>query len=343
MIKISNLEKIYHNKNGQFAALKDISFHVNPGEIFGIIGKSGAGKSTLIRCVNLLEKPSRGQVVVDSLDLTAVNASKLRAARRQIGMVFQHFNLLLSRTVFDNIALPLEFAGESHGAIKNKVHSLLELVNLQDRANYYPENLSGGQKQRAAIARALITNSKVLLCDEITSALDPESTSSILKLLQKINSELGITILIITHEMDVIKNICDRVGILDNGELVEQGDVVSIFTSPKADATKKLTQSALHLDLPAYLQEKLKPNFSPGLHPIVRLAFVGKTANEPIVATLLANYQVTANILLADLEQIHGVILGIMLCKLEGADNSIRQAISYLKNLNINVEVIGYE
>lgn len=258
MIAISNLEKIYHNKSGQLAALKNITFHVNFGEIFGIIGKSGAGKSTLIRCVNLLEKPSAGQVIVDNIDLTAVTPEKLRIARRQIGMVFQHFNLLQSRTVFANVALPLELAGEPYAVIRSKVNSLLELVNLQERANYYPANLSGGQQQRVAIARALVTNSKVLLCDEITSALDPETTSSILKLLQKINFEFGITILIITHEMEVIKKICDRVGVLDNGQLVEQGDVISIFREPKAEATKRLTQSVLHLDSPAYSKKRLQ-------------------------------------------------------------------------------------
>lgn len=343
MITISNLDKTYYQNGIPFAALKNINLHVNPGEIFGIIGKSGAGKSTLIRCVNLLEKPSCGQVLVDGSDLTQISAKKLRKIRRQIGMVFQHFNLLQSRTVFANIALPLELAGGSQLAIQNKVNSLLALVDLQKRANYYPDSLSGGQNQRVAIARALVSNPKVLLCDEITSALDPESTKSILKLLQKINSELGITILIITHEMDVIKSICDRVGILENGELVEQGDVISIFTEPKASATKKLTQASLHLELPGYLQARLKPDFSLGLKPVIRLVFSGKTANEPIVVTLHERYQVTANILLADLEQIHGSVLGFLLCKLEGEDDSVELAINYLKNLNINAEVIGYE
>lgn len=343
MITIANLDKTYYHNGAQIAALKNINFHVNAGEIFGIIGKSGAGKSTLIRCVNLLEKPSRGQVIVDGANLVQISAKKLREARRHIGMVFQHFNLLQSRTVFANVALPLELIGEPRATIKNKVNSLLALVGLEERANHYPNSLSGGQKQRVAIARALISDSKVLLCDEVTSALDPESTQSILKLLKKINSELRITILIITHEMDVIKNICDRVGILDNGVLVEQDDVISIFTEPKADATKKLTQSSLHLELPDYLKTRLKREFSFGLKPIVRLVFSGKTANEPIVAILRERYQVTTNILLAQLEQIHNSVLGFMLCKLEGEDNSIQLAINYLKNLNINVEVIGYE
>jgi len=343
MITISNLSKTYNHEQQEHVALKNINLQINPGEIFGIIGKSGAGKSTLIRCVNLLEKPSAGKVVVDGIDLTNASVTQLRNARHQIGMVFQHFNLLSSRTAFANVALPLEFMGESPLVISDKVNTLLTLVDLEERANYYPENLSGGQKQRVAIARALVTNSKVLLCDEITSALDPDATNSILKLLQKINRELGITILLITHEMEVVKKICDRVAILDNGEVSEQGDVVTIFANPKSEVTKKLTQNALHLELPEYLKEHLKSNFSPGLYPIVHLVFVGETSNEPIVATLLERYQVAANILLADIDQIHGVTLGFMVCKLVGKPDAVKRAIFYLKELNIKVEVVGYE
>lgn len=341
MIILKNLSKIYEGH--LIPVLNNIDLEVSAGEIFGIIGKSGAGKSTLIRCANLLERPTSGQVIVDGVELTALNAKALRVERRQLGMIFQHFNLLESRTAFENIALPLELSRQPKAIIAKRVNELLSLVGLEDRANYYPSNLSGGQKQRVAIARALATHSKILLCDEPTSALDPESTQSILKLLTSLRDELDITILLITHEMDVIKTICDRVGILDKGELVEQGSVVDIFTEPKSDITKSLTQKALHLELPLCLKQAIKAEYFSGSSPIVRLAFIGKTANEPIVTALHQRFEVTANILQADLELIHGAMMGFMLCKLMGAQEAIQQALDYLKSMNIKVEIMGYE
>jgi D-methionine transport system ATP-binding protein len=334
MIEIQGLNKNYESRGGKIFALREVNIQVKRGEVFGVIGKSGAGKSTLIRCVNLLEKPTSGKIIIDGIDLTNLSAAKLRATRRQIGMIFQHFNLLESRTVYENIALPLELAKENKIKIRKKVEALLELVNLQDRAEHYPVNLSGGQKQRAAIARALVTNSKVLLCDEPTSALDPESSIAIQELLGKINRELGVTIFIITHQMEVIKNICDRVAILENGLVVEQGNVIDVFAEPKTAAAKKMLQSYLHLELPEYLRQG---------GTIIRLVFIGKHANEPIVANLLERFKVTVNILQADLEQVHGATMGFMLCKFSGTTSGIAQAIEYLKELNIKLEVINYE
>lgn len=342
MITIKNLTKAYQSQEQQVTALKDINLEIDQGEIFGVIGKSGAGKSTLIRCVNLLEKPSSGEITIDNVEITSLAPQQLRQQRRQMGMIFQHFNLLESRTSFENIALPLELVKTNKKQIKEKITTLLKLVNLTDRQNYYPSQLSGGQKQRVAIARALITDPKLLLCDEATSALDPESTAAILQLLKKINKKLGLTILLITHEMDVIKKICDRVAILDNGRLVEQGKVIDIFTEPKSRITKQLTQSALHLELPTSLQQSLQTKPAAGLHPIARLAFIGSSANEPVITSLSEKFGVTVSILQADLETIQDATIGFLICRLTGDENALREAVEHLKNLNIKVEVIGY-
>ena len=254
MIELLNLSKSFKTKNKTIHALSDVSLTVEKGEIFGVIGTSGAGKSTLIRCVNLLEKPNEGKVIVDNIELTKLSDAQLTLERRKIAMIFQHFNLLSSRTVFDNIAFPLELEGKSKSAIKEKVNSLLDLVGLNDKAKDYPANLSGGQKQRVAIARALANDPKVLLCDEATSALDPATTKSILKLLKSINQKLNLTILLITHEMEVIKTICDKVAVIDHGKLAEQGNVEQIFTNPKQEITKGFIQSSLNVELPLVYQ-----------------------------------------------------------------------------------------
>ncbi|MBN9336853.1 MAG: ATP-binding cassette domain-containing protein, partial [Chryseobacterium sp.] len=233
MIELLNVSKRFTTKNRIIQALSNVSLTVEKGEIFGVIGSSGAGKSTLIRCVNLLEKPNEGKVIVDNVELTKLSEAQLTLERRKIAMIFQHFNLLSSRTVFDNVAFPLELEGKSKSEIKEKVDSLLELVGLKEKAKDYPANLSGGQKQRVAIARALANDPKVLLCDEATSALDPATTKSILQLLKSINQKLNLTILLITHEMEVIKSICDKVAVIDNGQLVEQGKVEQIFIHPE--------------------------------------------------------------------------------------------------------------
>lgn len=339
MLQIKELNKKFQG----ILALQDINIDVNHGEIFGVIGKSGAGKSTLIRCANLLEAPSSGNVVIDGTDLTTLSGRQLRQKRRQIGMIFQHFNLLESRTAYENIALPLELSGENKQSIKEKVSDLLELVNLSDRRDHYPRQLSGGQKQRVAIARALITNPKLLLCDEPTSALDPESTDSILKLLKQINQKLNLTILLITHELNVIKNLCDRVAVLDHGCLIEEGSVTKIFAEPKSQITKTLIRSALHLELPACLRDNLYAKHQAGLNPIIQLIFVGSSAHEPIIASLSKQFGVTANILQADLEFVHGASIGFLICKFIAEKNAVKNSLNYLNKLNIKTEVIGYE
>ncbi len=239
MIELKKVTKRFYQKGKEIIALSEVSLLVPKGKIFGVIGASGAGKSTLIRCVNLLERPTSGSVIVDGKDLMALSSSALATERRHIGMIFQHFNLLSLRTVFDNVAFPLELEGRSKQEIKDRVSELLKLVGLEDKAAVYPENLSGGQKQRVAIARALATNPKVLLCDEATSALDPATTKSILLLLKDINQRLNITILLITHEMRVVRNICDEVAVINSGQLIEQGPVEEVFTSPKNELTKE--------------------------------------------------------------------------------------------------------
>lgn len=342
MIELKAISKSYTVNQQRVDALCDIDLKVQLGEIFGVIGKSGAGKSTLIRCVNLLEKPDQGVVLIDGVSLLTLTNHELKLQRREIGMIFQHFNLLESRSLYHNVALPLELIGKTKTEIKNAVMPLLELVDLVDRRDHYPSELSGGQKQRVAIARALATQPKVLLCDEATSALDPESTAAILQLLNKINKELGLTILLITHEMGVIKTICDKVGVLDQGRLVEQGSVIDIFCNPQSAVTKRLTQKALHLELPESLAKKLKSQPGPGLQPIVRMTFIGEQVKEPVSAYLATQFDVTTNILLADLETIHDSTMGFTVSQLIGDQHSLEKAQAYLDQLSIKVEVLGY-
>ncbi|TAK77190.1 MAG: ATP-binding cassette domain-containing protein [Gammaproteobacteria bacterium] len=249
MIALHQVTKMYPLNNRTFYALQDINLSIQAGEIVGIIGKSGAGKSTLLRSINLLEKPSKGHIYINDVDITMVSINELKRQRQRIGMIFQHFNLLQSRTAFDNIALPLELLGEKKDKIKERVSSLLELVHLSDRYNHYPSQLSGGQKQRVAIARALATYPNILLCDEPTSALDSKSTFSILNLLKEINKKLGVTILIITHETNVIKYICDYAGVLDQGRLIEYATTIELLTRPKSIITRQLLQTSMHGDI----------------------------------------------------------------------------------------------
>ena len=270
MIKLSNITKVFQQGNRTIQALNNVSLHVPAGQIYGVIGASGAGKSTLIRCVNLLERPTQGSVLVGGQELTALSESELTKARRQIGMIFQHFNLLASRTVFGNIALPLELDNTPRDEIKRRVTELLDLVGLSEKQDAYPANLSGGQKQRVAIARALASNPKVLLCDEATSALDPATTRSILELLKDINRRLGLTILLITHEMDVVKRICDCVAVISNGELIEQDSVSEVFSHPKTPLAQQFIQSTLHLDIPEDYAERLNAQSDDNRVPLLR-------------------------------------------------------------------------
>lgn len=342
MITLEHLYKNYLTPAGTITALRDINVQVNPGEIFGIIGKSGAGKSTLIRCINLLEKPSSGTVIVAGQELTALSAAELRAARRKIGMIFQHFNLLYSRNVYDNIALPLELAGYTQKQIADTILPLLELTHLTDKKTTYPAQLSGGQKQRVAIARALASKPQVLLSDEATSALDPETTLAILQLLKNIRDTFNVTILLITHEMSVIKSGCDRVAILQEGELIEQNTVGEFFAHPKTEIAKNFITSSVLQHLPAPIERHLLELEQPDTHPIVRLWFLQGTATQPIISEISQQFNLHINILQANVDYIKNHAMGIMMIALKGENVKIQPAIDYLKRRSVQVEVVGY-
>lgn len=342
MIILRQVNKNYTTPSGSIPALHDINLHVLPGEIFGIIGKSGAGKSTLIRCANLLERPDQGQVIINGDNLTTLSPVALRTARRKIGMIFQHFNLLSSRTVYDNIAFPLELAGFERQAMAEIIHPLLELTGLADKKNNYPSQLSGGQKQRVAIARALSCKPSVLLCDEATSALDPETTNSILQLLTNIRDQLNLTILLITHEMAVIKACCDRVGILENGHLIEENEVGEFFAYPKTETAKNFIFSSLSHSLPAAIQEHVRPEETPDTHPLLRLWFMPNTATQPVIAQLINQFGLRINIVQGHLEYIKKHAMGIMVLAVDGKKTQIKAGIDYLKKVGVNSEVIGH-
>lgn len=342
MIELKNISKIYHSKTGDIVALDKINLHVKPAEIMGIIGKSGAGKSTLIRCVNLLEQPTSGEVHIDEQSLTTLSKHGLRASRRKIGMIFQHFNLLSMRNVFENVALPLELMNTDKSVIHKKVSALLNLVGLEDRTKHYPGELSGGQKQRVAIARALANDPKVLLCDEATSALDPQTTLSILNLLEQIRYQLGITILLITHDMDVIKHICDKVAIIDKGKIIETNTVAKFFSDPQTDTAKAFIASSIRQELPREMAALLQPESTSENAPVIRLWFHEESTSQPIIAGTCQRYNVDINILQANLEYIHHHPVGIMIMKIEGQKQNALDAIKHLRALGIKVEKLGY-
>lgn len=342
MIKVNQVNKVFYQGTKEINALIDINLHIPQGQIFGVIGSSGAGKSTLIRCVNMLEAPTSGEVIVDGIDLTKLSKSELSEARRNIGMIFQHFNLLSSRTVFNNIALPLELAGRDKAAIEAKVSELLELVGLSDKRDTYPANLSGGQKQRVAIARALASDPKVLLCDEATSALDPATTQSILELLREINRKLSITILLITHEMDVVKSICHEVAIIGDGELVEKGTVGEIFAHPKTELAHQFIRSTLDLTIPEDYQARLQETRVNSSYPLVRLEFTGATVDAPLMTQIARKFNIDVSILSSDLDYAGGVKFGMMVAELFGNEADDNAAIQFLRDNNVKVEVLGY-
>ncbi|KAB8312906.1 D-methionine ABC transporter, ATP-binding protein [Erwinia endophytica] len=342
MIKLSHITKVFQQGTHDITALSDVSLHVPVGQIYGVIGASGAGKSTLIRCVNLLERPTSGTVRVDNQELTSLSEHQLTLARRQIGMIFQHFNLLNSRTVAGNVALPLELSKLSRGEIKSRVSELLELVGLADKHDAWPANLSGGQKQRVAIARALASNPKVLLCDEATSALDPATTRSILELLKDINHRLGITILLITHEMDVVKRICDQVAVISNGKLIEQDTVSEVFSHPKTPLAQQFIQSTLHLDIPSDYAARLLAEARPDSVPLLRLEFTGQSVDAPLLSESARRFNVNNNIISAQMDYAGGVKFGIMLTEIHGKEADTKAAIDFLTEHHVKVEVLGY-
>lgn len=338
MIELKQISKTYRLNNREFYALRDIDLSINQGEIFGIFGESGAGKSTLLRTINLLERPDKGKVLVGGLELQSLNTRALNLQRQQIGMVFQHFNLLNSRTAAENIALPLELIGKSQHEIQTKVESLLSLVNLKKQHTHYPRQLSGGQKQRIAIARALATEPRILLCDEATSALDPKSTTAILQLLRKINRELNVTIVLITHEMDVIKRICDRAAVLDQGRLVECKPTLEIFARPNSQITKQLVQQAFHIEIPEYIKENVRQH--QGKMLLVRLTFIGNDCTDSFITSLIRKYNLNISILQANIEHIQETSIGWMICQLEGEESILHEAITYINQSSVTAEVI---
>ena len=342
MIKLNALNKVYGKGSDAVHALRDVSLHVPQGKIFGVIGASGAGKSTLIRCVNLLERPTDGQVVVDGQDLTALGEGELTQARRQIGMIFQHFNLLSSRTVSANIAFPLELAGWDKTRIQARVLELLALVGLEARAHAYPSELSGGQKQRVAIARALAPAPKVLLCDEATSALDPQTTRSILTLLKEINVKLGLTILLITHEMDVVKGICDEVAIISDGRLIEQGEVAWFFSNAKTQLARDFIHSTIHLDVPQEYQDRMTQTRVPDSYPLLKLGFTGASVDSPLISEASRRFDIDVSILAADIEYAGGVKFGFLLAEVFGDEAQCEATQQFFIDNHIQLEVMGY-
>ncbi|WP_136246499.1 methionine ABC transporter ATP-binding protein [Halomonas borealis] len=344
MIRLQNVSKTYFTpgNRGGVEALKPVDLHVPKGQIHGVIGLSGAGKSTLIRCVNLLERPTTGSVTVDGQELTGLSGDALNQARHRMGMIFQHFNLLTSRNVFDNVALPLELMGIKKAEISERITPLLELVGLADKTRYFPAQLSGGQKQRVAIARALASRPRVLLCDEATSALDPHTTGAILELLQDINHQLGLTILLITHEMEVVKTICHRVSLISGGELVEEADVGDFFTAPGTRLGRDFLNDFLELEPPRTLIERLEEAPGTHTHPVVRLAFSGDTVSTPLISRLARECGVDVSILQAKVESIQDRTLGLMIAELMGDADDTRRAIDYLETHDLKVEVLGH-
>ncbi len=323
MIQLKNLTKTFHTPAGNICALKNINLTVSDGEIFGIIGLSGAGKSTLVRCINLLERPTTGQVIIDGEDITAVPQKRLLEVRRGIGMIFQGFNLLAQRNVINNVCYPLEIAGVKRTDAKARAMELLELVGLADRAKAYPAQLSGGQKQRVAIARALATNPKYLLCDEATSALDPNTTQAILALLKKINREMGVTIIVITHEMKVIDSICDKVAVIDKSMIAECGKVSDVFVNPQSDIARELI-------LP-------KSRVTDKVHGkrMLRIIFDGEESGMPVISNLVISSGVAVNIMFADTKDIDGKAFGQMLLQIPDGDRSFERVTAYLDSINL--------
>jgi D-methionine transport system ATP-binding protein len=344
LIQLRDVEKTYPARSGSGAvtALHTITLDVPKGAILGVIGRSGAGKSTLIRLVNGLEQPSRGQVIVDGVEMSALSERDLRGERRAIGMIFQHFNLLARRTAFDNVALPLEIAGVSSAEIRKRVMPLLDLVGLADKTDRYPAELSGGQKQRVGIARALATSPKVLLSDEATSALDPETTEQILALLRRVNAELDLTILLITHEMSVIKAVTDRVAVIDGGRIVEEGPTFDLFTRPQHPTTRSFVMSITGSELPAHVAARLSPEPAAGKQALVRLTFTGGDATQPFLSVLTRQLGLDFGIIQGNVDHIAGHPYGTLVISVPAVPDHLPALIKAAGELGLDVEVLGY-
>ena len=328
IITLNHVCKTFTTADGEVTAVNDLNLTINRGDIFGIIGLSGAGKSTLVRCLNVLERPTQGQVLVDGKDLTTLNGRELRESRRNIGMIFQHFNLLMQRTVLDNVCFPMELAGVKKKEARKKALELLDTVDLADKAKAYPAQLSGGQKQRVAIARVLAADPEILLCDEATSALDPQTTKAVLSLLKEINEKMGITIVVITHEMAVVQAICNRVGVLEKGVLVEQGDVEQLFRNPQTSAARNLIYNGT-----AY-----KESITAGRK--VRITFEGNSSFEPILGNIILECKTPVNILYANTQNVHGKAVGQMILQLPEEKELADRFVEYFHQKNLGVEEV---
>lgn len=335
IIRLQNVSKSFGKGTERIEALREINLEIAKGVIFGVMGLSGAGKSTLIRCINMLERPQSGTVEVAGQDMTRLSGRELMAARRRIGMIFQHFNLLSSRTVAGNVAFPLEIAGVPKERTGERVAELLALVGLRDRADAYPPQLSGGQKQRVGIARALANEPNVLLSDEATSALDPETTLQVLHLLRDINRRMGLTIVMITHELSVIREICDQVAVIDNGQLVEVGETAQVFTSPQSNMARRLLKGQVEAEIPPYLLQRAMNQM------LVRLSFLGQVADRPVIAELTRRFPVTPNILYGRIDRMQDQPWGTLIVDLAGEPEAREAALAYLRRSGVQVELLG--
>lgn len=332
MIEFKNISKFYTQNGQTIPALDQINLTIPAGSIFGIIGYSGAGKSTLVRLINLLERPSEGQVIVNQKDMTALSAKDLRTERTHIGMIFQHFNLLQTKTVAENIEMPLLLLGVDKTKRQARLEELLDFIDLKHKRNAFPDELSGGQKQRVGIARALANHPQILLCDEATSALDPQTTKSVLDLLKKINEEQGITIVVVTHEMDVIERICDQVAVMEAGKVIEHGPTVQIFSHPQHPTTKTFIQTVFQQQLPRKILDNLQ---NKGIDTIYRLQFLGKSAHQPVIQTVIREFDIDFNILFSNMTEINGTVIGQMFVQILGNVETVAKAVDYMKKHDV--------
>lgn len=341
MIELQAINVSFQQKEKTIQAVKQVDLSIAKGDVYGIVGYSGAGKSTLVRVMNLLQKPTSGKVIINGIELGQLSPKELRKERKSIGMIFQHFHLMESRTIFDNVDFSLKYTKKSKQERRQKVNELLTLVGLEEKATAYPKQLSGGQKQRVAIARALASDPQVLLCDEATSALDPKTTHQILALLKKLNQQLGLTIVLITHEMQVVKEICNKVAVMENGEVIEQGSSVQIFSAPKEVLTQEFIRTATHVD---QALETIRSHraFADQLTNkwLVELSYVGTQTNEPLIAQLYSKYQVSANILYGNVELLQETPLGRLIVTLSGEIHQREKALAYLIESGVQATIL---
>ena len=340
MIEFKDISKQYELKGQTLHALNQINLQIPTGSIFGIIGYSGAGKSTLIRLINLLERPTSGRVIINGTDFTALDAKSLRQERTQIGMIFQHFNLMQTKTVAANIEMPMKLLGWKKAEREKRLEELLDFIDLKHKRNAFPDELSGGQKQRVGIARALANHPKILLCDEATSALDPQTTKSVLQLLKRINQEQGITIVMVTHEMDVIETVCDYVAVMEKGDVIETGSTLQIFSQPQHPTTKNFIQTVLQQNLPVNILTNLE---NQNHHSIYCLKFLGSSAQETVIQGVIKQFDISLNILFANMTEINGSVIGQMFIQLLGDPAQITAAIQYLRDHGVQVDQAGVQ